>query len=50
MSVLRAAGVRLEPTGKNPLHFTVVMDRLGEGVDALCACEHAVWGNPYYVA
>lgn len=50
VGVLRGAGLRLEPTGRNPLHFTVVMVLLREGVDALCACEHAVWGNPYYEA
>jgi hypothetical protein len=50
VGMLRGAGLRLEPTGRNPLHFTVVMDRLEEGADALCACEHAVWSNPYYEA
>lgn len=50
VGVLRGAGLRLEPTGRNPLHFTVVMDPFGERAAALCACEHAVWSNPYYEA
>lgn len=36
VGVLRASGLRLEPTGRNPLHLTVVMDRLEEGVAVLC--------------
>lgn len=45
---LRAAGFRLEPTGRNPLHFTVAFDDLEEGVARLEACEHRSWQNPYY--
>jgi hypothetical protein len=46
--VLRAAGFRLEPTGRNPQHFTVAFDDLDKGVDALSRCEHLVWQNPYH--
>jgi hypothetical protein len=45
-SELRAAGFRLDPTGKNPQHFTVAFDDLDRGVDALAACEHVDWINP----
>lgn len=50
VGVLRRAGLRLEPTGRNPLHFTLVMDPFEERVAALCACVRAVWSNPYYEA
>jgi len=46
--VLRSAGFRLEPTGRNPRHFTVTFDVLDEGVEALLACEHRSWTNPYH--
>jgi len=46
--VLRAAGFRLEPTGRNPRHFTVAFDDLDKGVEALRRCEHLVWQNPYH--
>lgn len=44
---LRAAGFRLDPTGRNPRHFTVVFEELDPGVEALVACEHLSWVNPY---
>ncbi len=44
---LRAAGFRLDPTGRNPRHFTVVFDELDTGVEALVSCEHLSWANPY---
>lgn len=46
--VLRSAGFRLEPTGRNPRHFTVAFDDLDAGVEALLACEHRSWINPYH--
>ncbi len=46
--ILRAAGFRLEPTGRNPRHFTVAFDNLNTGVDALAGCEHVEWVNPYH--
>lgn len=46
--VLRAAGLRLEPTGRNPRHFDVSFDDLDDGADRLCNCEHRVMVNPYH--
>lgn len=48
VGVLRAAGFRLEPTGRNPRHFTVAFDDLKAGIDALRRCEHRSWANPYH--
>jgi hypothetical protein len=46
--VLRAAGLRLEPTGRSPRHFTASFDDLDDGVERLRRCEHRVWRNPYH--
>lgn len=46
--VLRDAGFRLEPTGRNPRHFTVAFNDLDAGIEALLACEHRIWNNPYH--
>ena len=35
VDVLRGAGFRLEPTGRNPRHFTVAFDDLEAGILAL---------------
>lgn len=48
VGVLRAAGFRLEPTGRNPHHFTVAFDDLDQGVERLTTCEHQDWVNPYH--
>lgn len=48
VGVLRRAGFRLDPTGRNPRHFTVSFDDLETGVDRLCGCEHESWVNPYH--
>ncbi len=48
VGVVREAGLRLEPTGRNPRHFTIGFDDLARGVARLCACEHQVWINPYH--
>lgn len=48
VGALRSAGFRLDPTGRNPRHFTVVFEDLGHGVDALVSCEHQSWVNPYH--
>lgn len=45
---LRAAGFGLDPTGRNPRHFTVVFAELDSGVEALASCEHLSWINPYH--
>ncbi len=48
VGVLRSAGFRLEPTGRNPRHFTVAFDDLESGIEALRRCEHRSWVNPYH--
>lgn len=48
VGVLRSVGFRLEPTGRNPRHFTVAFDDLDAGVDELIRCEHRSWANPYH--
>lgn len=48
VGTLLAAGFRLEPTGRNPRHFTVAFDDLDLGVAALEACEQRSWPNPYH--
>lgn len=48
VGAIREAGLGLEPTGRNPRHFTVVMPELEAGVEALCACDRTTWDNPYH--
>ena len=48
VGVLQDAGLRLDPTGRNPRHYDVAFDDLDDGVAALCRCEHRVWTNPYH--
>ena len=45
-----AAGMRLEPTGRNPHHYTVGFDDLENGVRRLANCPHRVVPNPYHDA
>ena len=45
-----AAGMRLEPTGRNPRHYTVGFDVLEDGVRRLASCPHQVVPNAYYDA
>ena len=45
-----AAGMRLEPTGRNPRHFTVGFDDLQTGVQRLVSCAHRVVPNAYHDA
>lgn len=45
-----AAGMRLEPTGRNPRHYTVGFDHLDDGVRRLARCPHQVVPNPYHDA
>jgi hypothetical protein len=49
VGTIRAAGLYLEPTGRNPRHFTIVLPDLTSGVEALCACDRLLWDNPYHV-
>jgi hypothetical protein len=48
VGVLRATGFRLQPTGRNPAHFTVTFVDLDAGVERLRSCEHRTWINPYH--
>jgi hypothetical protein len=41
-------GLRLEPTGRNPCHYTVGFDDLDQGVKALMSSEHRLLTNPYH--
>jgi hypothetical protein len=45
-----AIGLRLEPTGRNPRHYTVSFSDLDDGVRRLAACPHQVVPNSYYDA
>ena len=47
---LLAAGMRLEPTGRNPRHFTVSFDDLPDGVQRLVSCPYQVMPNAYHDA
>ena len=47
---LRRAGLRLEPTGRNPRHYTLGFDDLDRGIAALAGCRHEVVRNPYHDA
>ncbi len=48
VGALRTAGFRLEPTGRNPRHFTVAFDDLDDGTVRLGRCEHQRWINSYH--
>ncbi len=48
VGVIRSAGLRLEATGRNPRHFSVVFDDLDDGVARLIRCDHQVVLNPYH--
>jgi hypothetical protein len=43
-------GMRLEPTGRNPRHYTVGFDDLEDGVRLLASCPHQVVPNAYHDA
>ena len=45
---LRSGGFGMEPTGRNPRHYTLVLEDLAGAVDRLCALEHDIWPNPYH--
>lgn len=45
-----AVGMRLEPTGRDPRHFTVGFDDLVSGVQRLVSCAHRVVPNAYHDA
>ena len=45
-----AAGLRLEPTGRNPRHYTASFADLVDGVRRLAGCPHRVVPNSYHDA
>ncbi len=47
---LLAAGMGLEPTGRNPRHYTVGFNDLEDGVRRLASRPHQVVPNVYYDA
>jgi hypothetical protein len=44
------ARLRLEPTGRNPRHYTIGFDDLDDGVRRLAGCQHRTVPNPYHDA
>ena len=48
VGILRSAGFRLEPTGRNPRHFTMAFDNLDVGIEQLRVCGHRSWVNSYH--
>jgi hypothetical protein len=48
VGALRAGGLRLEPTGRNPRHFDIGFDDLDDGIDRLLGCEHRTIVNPHH--
>jgi hypothetical protein len=48
VGALRARGLRLEPTGRNPRHYDIAFDDLDDGVAKLIRAEHRTVDNPYY--
>ena len=47
VGAIRAVGLRLEATGRDPRHYSIEFDDLDEGVDLLRRCEHNIVVNPY---
>lgn len=45
---LRAAGLNLEATGRNPRHFDITFAQLESGIDRILNCRHRTTDNPYY--
>jgi hypothetical protein len=48
LRTIRALGLQLEPTGRNPRHYTVTLRSLDEDIAALASSDHQVWINPYH--
>jgi hypothetical protein len=47
---IAGAEFRLEPTGRNPRHYTVAFDDLEKGVRRLADCDHQIVPNLYHDA
>jgi len=45
---IRAAGLVLVPSGRNPLHHSIDVGDLDEGLDRLVGCDHRTVVNPYH--
>lgn len=50
VSPVRGDGLRLEPTGRNPRHYTLGFDDLDQCIAALAQCQHQVVPNRYHDA
>jgi hypothetical protein len=50
VATLHGTGLRLEPTGRNPRHYTLGFDDLDQGIAALAGCRHQVIPNSYHDA
>jgi hypothetical protein len=50
VAAVRGAVLRLEPTGRNPRHYTLAFDDLDQGIAALAGCPHQVVPNHYHDA
>jgi hypothetical protein len=48
VGAIRAAGLRLSPSDRNPLHHSIDFDDLAVGLSAFLACEHRSIVNPYH--
>lgn len=48
VGAIRAAALRLEPTGRNDRHFTIAFDDLEVGIERLCSCDREIRVNPYH--
>jgi hypothetical protein len=47
---IRVLGLRLEPTGRNHRHYTLMLRSLDKDVAALVSADHHVCMNPYHEA
>jgi hypothetical protein len=45
---LQRAGLTLEPTGRNPRHYTIVLSDLDAGIAALMRSGRQTRSNPYH--
>jgi hypothetical protein len=45
---LRAAGLRLDPTGRNPRHYDIGFDSLEAGIASIMNCAHRTVDNVYF--
>jgi hypothetical protein len=48
VGAIRAVGLDLEPTGRNPRHFTIVLPDLESGIERLSRSDRHLWTNPYH--